>query len=480
MAKDRTSEGPDAPRGDAGVNRRDAFRSLAGAAATAATAAVAVGSPAQAEPVCPEPEARNPYGSPPGSGISMPPFYRPTPSIKNRNNFFPQTEELGADEMRITFMGSNPWPPRLNQAGTCIMVELGNGSRLFFDFGSGCLRNIIGMQIPVPEINDIFLTHLHVDHFADLPYLYAFAPMMMRWKPLRLVGPSGRTPELGTRAMAEAMQKMCHWHSESFMSLPVGDGYEVEVAEFDFKDDGGPCYDKNGVTVRHWRRSHTKDGASAYRLDWNGLSFVWTGDGKPDELTAKFAKGADVFVSEMAVDNPALWALKQGIPMEIGAFTIDSAHTPGYGLGYLSKQIEPRLAMATHFSFDIELLGEAVAEVRTHWKGMFAFGVDLTVVNVTRDAIWIREAAIPDSANTTRPNPKWMVDELFGGVLPKEIAFPPPKFTVASQQDQAIRDLEIKPETFTPPDQIRKWVREFPVDLKLDPAALLGQPPAKK
>ncbi len=343
MAKDRTSEGPDAPRGDAGVNRRDAFRSLAGAAATAATAAVAVGSPAQAEPVCPEPEARNPYGSPPGSGISMPPFYRPTPSIKNRNNFFPQTEELGADEMRITFMGSNPWPPRLNQAGTCIMVEIGNGSRLFFDFGSGCLRNIIGMQIPVPEINDIFLTHLHVDHFADLPYLYAFAPMMMRWKPLRLVGPSGRTPELGTRAMAEAMQKMSHWHSESFMSLPVGDGYEVEVAEFDFKDDGGPCYDKNGVTVRHWRRSHTKDGASAYRLDWNGLSFVWTGDGKPDELTAKFAKGADVFVSEMAVDNPALWALKQGIPMEIGAFTIDSAHTPGYGLGYLSKQIEPRL-----------------------------------------------------------------------------------------------------------------------------------------
>jgi hypothetical protein len=27
------------------------------------------------------------------------------------------------------------------------------------------------------------------------------------------------------------------------------------------------------------------------------------------------------------------------------------------------------------------LLGEAVAEVRTHWKGMFAFGIDLQVVN---------------------------------------------------------------------------------------------------
>ena len=53
------------------------------------------------------PPERNPYGSPPGSGISMPPFYEPTLSIKNRNNFFPQTKELGANEMRITFMGSN-------------------------------------------------------------------------------------------------------------------------------------------------------------------------------------------------------------------------------------------------------------------------------------------------------------------------------------------------------------------------------------
>ena len=40
---------------------------------------------------------KNPYGSPPGSGISMPPYYQPTPSVKNRNNYFPQSEELGAD-----------------------------------------------------------------------------------------------------------------------------------------------------------------------------------------------------------------------------------------------------------------------------------------------------------------------------------------------------------------------------------------------
>jgi ribonuclease Z len=120
----------------------------------------------------------------------------------------------------------------------------------------------------------------------------------MRWRPLRVVGPYGRTPELGTAAMVKSLQQMCNWHTYSFMSLPVGEGFEAEVT----------------VTVRHWRRSHTMDGASGYRLDWNGLSFVWTGDGKPDQLTAKFAMGADVFVTEMEVDSPALWALRQGTP----------------------------------------------------------------------------------------------------------------------------------------------------------------------
>jgi ribonuclease BN (tRNA processing enzyme) len=66
------------------------------------------------------------------------------------------------------------------------MVELGNGKRFFFDFGPGCLRNILAMQVPLQMVNDIFLTHLHVDHYGELPYLFAFAPWAARWKPLRV------------------------------------------------------------------------------------------------------------------------------------------------------------------------------------------------------------------------------------------------------------------------------------------------------
>ena len=96
----------------------------------------------------------------------------------------------------------------------------------FFDFGNGAIRNYYALGLPVQLINDIFLSHLHVDHYADLPYLLPFSAFQGRYKPLRVHGPSGRTPELGTKAMIKGMKEMLRWHLEAFDVIPIGDGYE--------------------------------------------------------------------------------------------------------------------------------------------------------------------------------------------------------------------------------------------------------------
>ena len=419
--------------------------------------------------------SKNPYGGKPGSGISLPPYFRPTPSVVNASNYFPVGEKLGPDEMRISFMGSCPFPPRRDQAGTSMMVELGNGDRFFFDLGSGCLRNIIAMQVPIMAVNDIFLSHLHVDHFADLPYLYCFAPWLLRWKPLRVHGPSGRTPKDGTKAMIAGMKQMTHWHTKSFKASAVGDGYEVEVNEFDWKDENGLCYDKNGVQVRHWPRSHVMDGASAYRLDWNGLAFVWTGDGRPDQLTLKYAKGVDVFVTEMQADLGSLSEARMGIPQLIGNTTIDSAHTVPYAVGYLLNQLKPRLGMVTHLEYDTGTAPEMIAGIRTHYDGWFEFGLDVTVVNVTKDAIWVRDAVLPEAANPARPDPALLLspEDLQklkspdGSAEPPELAFPDPEYYRDAIQEQAIRDLEVDPALYYPPDVYREQTPNFPKNFRM-------------
>jgi ribonuclease Z len=471
MAKD---DKQDDKRGGVEQSRRDFLKGSAAAAGAGLTAAavpgVSVGSTAECEP-------QNPYGDRPGGGVSLPKWFRPWPAIKNRNLYLPGTEILPKNEMRVTFLGSSPWPPNRLQKGTSILVELGNGTafprRFFFDLGNGSVGHALALQIPAPLINDIFISHLHADHFADLPYMYPFRAFTGGFKPLRVYGPSGRTPELGTKAMVKNMRKMNRWHEENFDSCPIGDGFEIEVHEFDWKERNGICYDKDGVKVRHWPRSHVKDGASAYRLDWEeaGLSFVWTGDGRPDELSAEFGKGADVFVSEGTLDTPELSAIKVGSDPTLWEYTIDIYHTMYYAAGYLFKKAQPRMAAICHFEWSgDQLAAESIAQVRSNWDGLFMFGLDLKVINVTKDLIWAREAVIGDEAAPASMDPRAFVEP--GEPLPSAIEFPTPRFPREKQQEQFLRDLEIDPKLYYPSGAFRKPTVKWP-GVKLDVRKML-------
>ena len=425
-------------------------------------------------------ESHNPYGKRPGGGISLPAEYRPTPSIKNRNVYFGGTEELLPGEMRVSFLGSTPWPPTQSQSGTSMLVELGTTDlqprRFFFDMGNGSIKNALALQVPPALINDIFISHLHGDHYADLPYSYPFTAWSGRWTPLRVYGPSGRTPKLGTKYMVKHMRKMLRWHEENFDHTPIGDGFEFEVTEFDWKEENGVCYDKDGVVVRHWPRSHVKDGASAFRLDWEeyDLSFVWTGDGRPDEKTAKYGAGADVFVSEGQLDTPQLQALKFGMPEDLLKYTIDSWHTMYYAAGYLFNETQPRIAAINHYEAGGGATdGESIAEIRAHWKGLFMWGgPDCQILNITKDAIWVREAALPEGTAVASLDPRWLMPP--GAPLPDKMELPRPKIPREEQQEQFLRDMEIDPHLYYPPDVDRPQIQTWPEDgFFLEPKKML-------
>jgi len=81
------------------------------------------------------------------------------------------------------------------------------------------------------------------------------------------------------------------FQNNTFDLFPVGQGWDMEVNEFDFADDGGVVYEKDGVKIIHWRQSHTEDGASAYRLDWNGMCVAFTGDDDPHVIRLIFEPG---------------------------------------------------------------------------------------------------------------------------------------------------------------------------------------------
>ncbi len=197
--------------------------------------------------------------------------------------FYPG-EELDPDEMRVTLMGTG-WGNiiRPNQKGASVFVELGNGDSFVFDAGPGCGINYNVMQVPASRMTKVFLTHLHMDHTSDLAWMYAFGPAGDRYTPLQVWGPSGDKPEYGTKANIEGIKVLTQWHRPSFAAcLDVGQSYDLEITEFDYRRNPGIAYQGNGVTITRFPRLHIIDGAVGYRLEWSGLSVVWTGDGQPE------------------------------------------------------------------------------------------------------------------------------------------------------------------------------------------------------
>jgi len=51
--------------------------------------------------------------------------------------------------------------------------------------------------------------------------------------------------------MMDRMKEMETWHRNNFDASPIGKGFDIDVTEFDFHDDGGVVYEKNGVKVTH-------------------------------------------------------------------------------------------------------------------------------------------------------------------------------------------------------------------------------------
>jgi len=232
--------------------------------------------------------------------------------------------------------------------------------------------------------------------------------------------------------------------------------------------------------VRHIRRGHirpigtldgilcsthiregtpAKDGASAYRLDWNGLSVVWTGDGRPNMLDVEYSEGADVYITETQTELMSISAGVQGVPPFLLRYTVDTHHTPGYAAGYMANLIQPRLFMTTHMPFDTYMNEETVAEIREHWKGPYHFGApDGVVVNVTKDDIWVREGVLPNFPNARAPR-----QDFSDGAF----VVPMPRKRREDIQNQAIRNSEVDPTEYYPDGYHPELIPQWPVERDL-------------
>ena len=321
------------------------------------------------------------------------PKLSPVKALSQRNAYYPGTEALAPDEMRIIACGTGMPNARPKQAAACWLVELGNGDKFIFDIGSGSMERLSALNIPMDYLDKVFLGHLHSDHFGDLGALWIGGSIGNRQRPLRVWGPSGAKPELGTAYAVKRLKELYTWDTSSRLGNVNTRGLEIVVHEFDYKGVNKVIYQKNGVTIRSIPAIHALDGPVSYILEWNGLKLAFSSDTYPNKWWLKYAKAADIAIHESFL-TPQLLVLKQRWPVMDALNVGTQVHTSPSMFGRVMSLTKPRLAVAYHFFNDFDTAPFVERQIRTTYAGPLALSVDYMVINVTKDKIRVRMAKI--------------------------------------------------------------------------------------
>ncbi|GAB3529738.1 guanitoxin biosynthesis MBL fold metallo-hydrolase GntH [Photobacterium alginatilyticum] len=321
----------------------------------------------------------------------------PTGTAPDRYAYYPGTEELAKEEIRVIACGTGLPAARRSQAATCFLIETGNGDKFLFDIGTGSMANIAALMIPYQYLDKVFLSHLHTDHMGDILGLWAGGWTAGRPNALQVWGPSGQTPEMGTAYAMEHFLKFVNWDkvTREYKITPVPG--QIETHEFDYKGVDQIVYQENGVTIRSYPAIHTGDGPVSYKLEYAGMSVLFSGDTVPNKWYVEHGKGVDLALHE-AFQAPEQLVKFYNQPPQLAWRACCEFHTSPQSFGKIMSTIQPRHAVAFHF-FNEEGTRYGIYEgIRETYDGPLSMAIDMMVWNITKDKITERMAVSVDEA----------------------------------------------------------------------------------
>jgi ribonuclease Z len=137
-------------------------------------------------------------------------------------------------DLSIFFAGTAGSVPTARRGMPATLVRRG-GDKLLIDCGEGTQRQLL-KTVGLPDITEVFLTHLHVDHWLGLPAMLKSFDLRDRDAPLTVFGPPG------TEALMEAMRRTVF--GRLGYRLRVTDLEPDAIVEFDE-------YEIHALRVRH-------------------------------------------------------------------------------------------------------------------------------------------------------------------------------------------------------------------------------------
>jgi ribonuclease Z len=224
-------------------------------------------------------------------------------------------------DLSLFFAGTAGSVPSPRRGLPAILLRAG-GARILLDCGEGTQHQLLRSNVGLPDVDAIFVTHLHIDHWLGLPGMIKTFDMRDRDRELEVFGPPGLSglykqvlrPIIGRTGYRLTITELEH-HAEvgfdDFVITAFPVNHRVEAYGYAFIEDDRPgrfdveAARRLGVTegpdFGRLQRGETVNGIAPEQVvgeDRPGRRIVYTGDTAPVQSVEVYAHHADVLIHE--------------------------------------------------------------------------------------------------------------------------------------------------------------------------------------
>ncbi|MEM8803067.1 MAG: MBL fold metallo-hydrolase [Pseudomonadota bacterium] len=247
------------------------------------------------------------------------------------------------------------------------------GNTILVDACLGASKSVCDQGVALSDIDTIFITHLHSDHYLELGPLIHTAWVSGRSKPLSVYGPS---------------RLVHYWRTflvsmEDDISLRIEDEGRVDLARLvtcKTLNDGENIL-LEGISVRVLRNEHPPIIESfALRFEWGERAVVLSGDTAFLPEMVDFSRNADLLVHEaMLVEGVDAIMRRQTNSDDRLKHHILRSHTSAEDVGRIATEANVKCLALNHFVPDgfPEFNSESwKSAVRKSWTGSLVLAED--------------------------------------------------------------------------------------------------------
>lgn len=232
--------------------------------------------------------------------------------------------------MKLVFLGTGGSYPTPERNVACIALKY-ESDILLFDCGEGSQRQLMRSSISFMQVDRIFISHFHGDHFLGIPGLIQSMNMNDRKEPLEIYGPEGTVSFVkdlissgyfrpGFPLHVSELKPGARLDFDDYFIKAIDSDHDVPSLGYSFEErDKKGRFDRQkaidlGVPVGplfsklHEGQSVEVDGEEirpeqVVGPPRRGKKIVYTGDTRPNQNVIEAAERADVLIHDSTLDS---------------------------------------------------------------------------------------------------------------------------------------------------------------------------------